>query len=68
MSDQELREPLRREPLSASERNELSAWATKHGMAIRNATDEQLLLPVWRKIQLENTALQTECKVRGAAS
>jgi hypothetical protein len=68
MSDQELRESPQPEPISASERNELSAWATKHGMAIRNATDEQLVLPVWRKTQLENTSLQTERKARRAAS
>lgn len=53
MSDQPQRKPPQAEPLSEFERDELRAWATKHGMVVRDATDEQLVLPVWRKNKIE---------------
>jgi hypothetical protein len=58
MSDKPPRKPPQAELLSDFERGELRTWATKHGMAIRNATDEQLVLPVWRKSQSEKRTLQ----------
>jgi hypothetical protein len=68
MSGQPSRKPPHAYPISEFERGELRAWATKHGMVIRNTTDERLVLPVWRKIQSGKRVFQMRNKLGGAAS
>jgi hypothetical protein len=47
--------PPQSETLSESERDELYAWASKHGFALRNAADENLAESIWRTNRLKKS-------------